>query len=102
LKSYYQTLPSIPTRRSSDLQTRLSEHIEVLKILEPPMAARAATHASQEAIADMAEILQRQAEKVRRGEPGIEEDSEFHYAIALRSEEHTSELQSPDHLEYRI
>jgi GntR family transcriptional repressor for pyruvate dehydrogenase complex len=31
----------------------------------------------------MAEILGRQKEKVDRGELAIEEDSEFHYAIAL-------------------
>jgi len=33
----------------------------------------------------MKDILDRQAEKVRAGELGIEEDSEFHYAIALAS-----------------
>jgi GntR family transcriptional repressor for pyruvate dehydrogenase complex len=31
----------------------------------------------------MEEILDRQREKMRRGEPTIEEDSEFHYAIAV-------------------
>jgi GntR family transcriptional regulator, transcriptional repressor for pyruvate dehydrogenase complex len=39
-------------------------------------------HASTEEIAQMAEILGRQKEKVDRGELAIEEDSEVHYAIA--------------------
>jgi len=67
-------------------QTLVSELIEVRKILEPPLAARAATHASEEEIAEMQEILARQAERTRAGQPGIEEDSEFHYAIALAAD----------------
>jgi GntR family transcriptional repressor for pyruvate dehydrogenase complex len=51
-------------------------------MIEPTLAARAAVHASTEEIAQMAEILGRQKEKVDRGELAIEEDSEFHYAIA--------------------
>jgi GntR family transcriptional repressor for pyruvate dehydrogenase complex len=67
-------------------QTLVAELIEVRKILEPPLAARAATHASREEIADMEQILRRQAERTTRGEAGIEEDSEFHYAIALAAD----------------
>jgi len=51
-------------------------------MIEPPLAARAATRASAEEIAYLEDILRRQKEKVRRGELAIEEDSEFHYAIA--------------------
>jgi len=63
----------------------VSELLDVRKMLEPPLAARAATHASAEEIAEMQEILKRQAEKMAKGELAIEEDSEFHYAIAMAS-----------------
>jgi GntR family transcriptional repressor for pyruvate dehydrogenase complex len=52
-------------------------------MIEPALAARAAANATPAEIAELEEILRRQAEKNRRGEPAIEEDSEFHYAIAL-------------------
>ena len=47
---------------------------------------RAALQASADAIADMDDILSRQEAKIRAGELGIEEDSRFHYAIALASD----------------
>jgi GntR family transcriptional repressor for pyruvate dehydrogenase complex len=50
------------------------------------MAGRAAQHISRDAIADMENILVRQKAKVLQGGLGIEEDSEFHYAIALASD----------------
>ncbi len=55
---------------------------EVRRMIEPPLAARAARRASPEEMAHLGDILRRQEEKVRRGEVAIEEDSEFHYAIA--------------------
>jgi GntR family transcriptional regulator, transcriptional repressor for pyruvate dehydrogenase complex len=63
----------------------VAELLDVRKMLEPPLVRRAALHASREEIADMEDILVRQEAKVRRGELGIEEDSEFHYSIALAS-----------------
>jgi GntR family transcriptional repressor for pyruvate dehydrogenase complex len=60
----------------------VDELLEVRQMIEPALAARAATHCSPEAIAEMQAILRRQGEKVHRGELTIEEDSEFHYAIA--------------------
>jgi len=62
------------------------ELLDFRQMLEPPLAARAATHASEEEIVEMEEILQRQEEKVLRGEMTIAEDAEFHYAIALASD----------------
>jgi GntR family transcriptional repressor for pyruvate dehydrogenase complex len=62
------------------------ELLDVRKMLEPPLAARAATHASASDISELEEILQRQDDKVRRGDPGIEEDNEFHYTIAMASQ----------------
>jgi len=61
----------------------VAELLDVRKMLEPALAARAAVHASSEQIARMDEILGRQREKALRGEPTVEEDSEFHYVIAL-------------------
>jgi len=62
------------------------ELLDVRKMLEPPLAARAASHASAGDIAEMEDILRRQDEKLRRGDPAIEEDNEFHYTIAMASE----------------
>lgn len=63
----------------------VGELIDFRKMLEPPLAARAATHASPDEISEMEEILVRQEEKLRQGDSAIAEDSEFHYAIALAS-----------------
>jgi GntR family transcriptional repressor for pyruvate dehydrogenase complex len=64
----------------------LGELLEVRRMIEPPLAARAAIHATPEEIAEMEDILRRQEEKVQRGELAIEEDSEFHYAIAMAAD----------------
>jgi GntR family transcriptional repressor for pyruvate dehydrogenase complex len=63
----------------------VGELLDFRRMLEPPLAARAATHASTEDTAEMDEILERQQAKLRLGESTIPEDSEFHYAIALAS-----------------
>ena len=62
------------------------ELLDVRKMLEPPLAARAASHASATDMAEMEDILRRQDEKLRRGQVAIEEDNEFHYTIAMASE----------------
>jgi GntR family transcriptional regulator, transcriptional repressor for pyruvate dehydrogenase complex len=59
------------------------ELIDVRKIIEPSLARRAALRASEQEITEMEDILARQTAKVQRGELAVEEDSEFHYAIAL-------------------
>ncbi len=64
----------------------VGELLDVRKIIEPPLAARAALHASADEIAELEEILARQEEKVERGEVAIDEDSEFHYGIAMAAE----------------
>jgi GntR family transcriptional repressor for pyruvate dehydrogenase complex len=63
----------------------VTELLDFRKMLEPPLAARAAAHASAEDITEMEEILQRQAEKQDQGNVAIAEDAEFHYSIALAS-----------------
>lgn len=66
-------------------QALVSELLDFRKMLEPPLAARAATHASPEEISEMEEILQRQERKQTEEAPAVEEDAEFHYSIALAS-----------------
>jgi GntR family transcriptional repressor for pyruvate dehydrogenase complex len=61
----------------------IAELLDVRKMIEPALAARAAERASPEEIARLEEILRRQRLKLRRGESTVEDDSEFHYAIAL-------------------
>jgi GntR family transcriptional regulator, transcriptional repressor for pyruvate dehydrogenase complex len=63
----------------------VGELLDFRRMLEPPLAARAATHASADDTAEMEEILNRQEEKLRIGESTIPEDTEFHYAVALAS-----------------
>lgn len=64
---------------------QVTELLDFRKMLEPPLAARAATHATDDEIAEMEEILQRQEIKLEGGEAAIAEDTEFHYAVALAS-----------------
>lgn len=66
-------------------QELVGELLDFRKMLEPPLAARAATHASAEEISEMEEILQRQERKQTEYELAVEEDAEFHYSIALAS-----------------
>jgi GntR family transcriptional regulator, transcriptional repressor for pyruvate dehydrogenase complex len=63
----------------------VGELLDFRKMLEPPMAAHAALHASPEAVSRMEDILHRQDKRVRSGELAVEEDTEFHYAIAQAS-----------------
>ena len=66
-------------------QKQVAELLDVRKMIEPHLAGRAALHASDDEIADLEDILLRQEAKVRRRELAVEEDSEFHYSIALAS-----------------
>lgn len=61
----------------------VAELLDVRKMIEPPLAARAALNATVEELSEMEDILRRQAAKVQRGELTVKEDSEFHYAVAL-------------------
>ncbi len=60
----------------------VAELLEFRRMIEPTLAAKAARNVSDEELTYMEDILRRQKEKVDRGELAIEEDSEFHYAIA--------------------
>ena len=73
---------------SALLQKRrvIDELLDVRMIIEPALARRAALHASAAQIAEMQAILSQQEEKVLRGELATEEDSAFHYTIALAAD----------------
>jgi GntR family transcriptional regulator, transcriptional repressor for pyruvate dehydrogenase complex len=62
------------------------ELLEVRNMLEPPIAARAARHATPDELAELEAILSRQEEMIRRHELAIAEDSEFHYCLALAAD----------------
>jgi GntR family transcriptional repressor for pyruvate dehydrogenase complex len=64
----------------------VAELLDIRKMIEPPLARRASLRISSDEIANMEDILLRQDAKVCAGELGIEEDSQFHYAIAMASE----------------
>ena len=64
----------------------INELLDVRMIIEPALARRAALHATAKHIAEMEAILHRQEEKVRLEEPATEEDTAFHYAIALAAD----------------
>jgi len=79
------TLDSVVSPLASALLQRrdlLTDLLDARRIIEPALAYRAAQRASDEDIQAMAEILRRQAAKVRAGEPGIDEDTAFHYRLA--------------------
>jgi GntR family transcriptional repressor for pyruvate dehydrogenase complex len=61
----------------------VAELLDVRRMIEPALAGRAAKNASRAEIARLEEILHRQGEKIRRGEDTMEEDSAFHYTLAL-------------------
>jgi GntR family transcriptional regulator, transcriptional repressor for pyruvate dehydrogenase complex len=64
----------------------IADLLEVRNMIEPFLARRAAQRISSDEIANMEDILLRQQVKVRAGELGIDEDSQFHYAIAMASD----------------
>ena len=78
LDTVISPLASVLLRRK-DL---LADLLDARRIIEPALAYRAAQHASDEDIQAMDEILQRQAAKVREGQPAIDEDTAFHYRLA--------------------
>jgi len=64
----------------------IAELLDFRKMLEPPLARRAALHASPEQISGMEEIVCRQEAKLQAGKIAVDEDSKFHYRIAAAAE----------------
>jgi GntR family transcriptional repressor for pyruvate dehydrogenase complex len=63
----------------------IGELLDFRMMLEPQLAARAATRVSDDEVSEMEEILDRQEKRLRSNESTVGEDSEFHYAIAMAS-----------------
>ncbi len=61
----------------------IQELMDVRQMLEPPIAARAALRAGEDDVQELGEIVERQRARVEAGEPGVEEDTAFHYALAV-------------------
>ena len=60
----------------------IREIMQVRLIIEPGMAYYAAQRSNRADLGDLAEILEQQEAKAAIGDPGVEEDSLFHYKIA--------------------
>src|SRR3989440_6412689 len=70
---------SLVLTRKRELVTEL---LDVRRMIEPGLAARAARNATPEEIGHLEDILRRHEEKLRRGQSTMDEASDFHYAIA--------------------
>src|SRR5688500_19797895 len=88
--SNHRTLHSFPTRRSSDLQRLAS------KVLEPRVELLAASHHDETTVRCI-----RFADLLGRDISPVTSEVDQH-DIAKRSEEHTSELQSPCNIVCRL
>ncbi len=62
--------------------TTISDLMDFRRIIEPPLAARAAVRATEAERHTLAEIVGRQADRMKRGLPTIEEDTQFHSTLA--------------------
>jgi GntR family transcriptional regulator, transcriptional repressor for pyruvate dehydrogenase complex len=67
-------------------QKVIRELLDARRMIEPALARRAALHLSLEQIAEMQDILRRQEEAVARGELTTDEDTTFHYTVALAAD----------------
>lgn len=78
-------IESIREPLSSLLITRegvIAEILDARRMMEPPMAGKAAAKATAEQIALMEKILRQQEQAVKDGKSGSEEDTLFHHALA--------------------
>ena len=68
----------------------VKEIFEMRHLLEPQIAAVAATRADPDEVQRLADILEEQQEQLARGESGVDADTAFHFALA--SATHNSAL----------
>jgi GntR family transcriptional regulator, transcriptional repressor for pyruvate dehydrogenase complex len=64
-------------------QKTIRDLLEARQIIEPALVRRAALRASPEQLAELEAILRRQEEKTLCGQLATEEDTTFHYTLAL-------------------
>jgi GntR family transcriptional repressor for pyruvate dehydrogenase complex len=62
---------------------RAADLLDLCRLLEPPLARSAARKASARDLDALEAIVQRQAQRVRAGEPAVEEEQAFHYRLAV-------------------
>lgn len=65
---------------------QLADILEVREMIEPAIARKAAQRATLEQVAELERIVERQAEKVARGESYPDEDAAFHDVIAVAAD----------------
>jgi GntR family transcriptional repressor for pyruvate dehydrogenase complex len=63
----------------------VAELLEVRSMLEPDIAARAAERITPDEIEALEQVLKRQRAKMLKRESTVQEDTEFHYALAVAS-----------------
>ena len=79
-----RTIPEDLARPLSNLIARghtISDVIEVRGLIEPAIAAAAATRLTAPELAELRSIVEAQAQKIAAGEPYAEEDTRFHELI---------------------
>lgn len=62
---------------------RLADLFDMRKMLEPPLARAAAFRATDEDVRALEQIVEHQTGRARAGEFALEDDTEFHYRIAV-------------------
>lgn len=77
LRSVVEAIPTSMLDNPTDMQ----ELTEIREVLEVLATQRAATRISDEELRPMEEAVQRMETRIRRGEPSLEEDIEFHNII---------------------
>jgi GntR family transcriptional regulator, transcriptional repressor for pyruvate dehydrogenase complex len=66
----------------------LAEVLEVRELIEPGIARQAASRATDEHVAELESLLQRQRECIAMGRPFVDEDTAFHYTLARAADNH--------------
>ena len=66
----------------------LAEVLEVRELIEPGIARRAAVRATDEHIAELETLLERQRVCIEQGRPFVDEDTAFHYTLAKAANNH--------------
>jgi GntR family transcriptional repressor for pyruvate dehydrogenase complex len=66
----------------------LAEVLEVRELIEPGVARQAAKRATDEHIAELESLLERQRECIRLGRSFVDEDTAFHYTLARAADNH--------------
>src|SRR6516164_6849061 len=66
----------------------LAEVLEVRELIEPGIARGAALRATEEHVAELESLLERQRQCITEGRPFVDEDTAFHYTLARAADNH--------------